>query len=212
MKIIISGGGTGGHIYPALAVADALKKAAPQTEILFVGAKGKMEMQQVPAAGYPIIGLSVQGLQRNRLLANLKFPFKLVKALWQSHQLLKTFRPAVVLGTGGYASGPLLYMAARHGIPTLIQEQNAVAGFTNRMLGRYADKVCVAYEQLTQYFPPQKIVLTGNPVRQGIRTLGGKRTAAHAHFGLSPHKKCLLVLGGSGGALTINESILQGLD
>ena len=141
MKIIISSGGTGGHIYPALAVADALKKAAPKTEILFVGAKGKMEMQQVPAAGYPIIGLSVQGLQRNRQIANFKLPFKLVKALWLSHQLLQTFRPAAVLGTGGYASGPLLYMAARHGIPTLIQEQNAVAGFTNRMLGLYADKV-----------------------------------------------------------------------
>ena len=212
MKIIISGGGTGGHIYPALAVADALKQRDPDTDILFAGAKGKMEMEQVPAAGYPIVGLEIQGLQRRPWLANAQLPWKLAKSLWQAHKLLRTFRPAVVLGTGGYASAPIVYMAAQRRIPTLIQEQNAVVGLTNRFLGRYVDKICVAYAHMQQYFPAHKLVLTGNPVRQDIVAQATPPPVARAHFGLAPDKKCLLILGGSLGAQTINESILSALD
>ena len=212
MKVLISGGGTGGHIYPAIAVADTLKEQLPDAEILFVGAQGKMEMQLVPAAGYHIMGLKVRGLQRRRVFANLSFPFRLAHSLWQANDILKTFCPAVVLGTGGYASGPVLYMAARRGIPTLVQEQNAVVGFTNRFLGRYVDKVCVAYPQLSRHFSLDKMVLTGNPVRREILAIKDKRAVAYEYFGLLPEKQCLLILGGSLGAQAINESILQALD
>lgn len=212
MKVIISGGGTGGHIYPALAVADALKKYDSAIDLLFVGAKGKMEMQHVPAAGYPIVGITSMGLQRRRLLANAPLPLRLLQGLWQARRLLKQFRPDVVLGTGGYASAPIVYMAAQRHIPTLIQEQNAVVGLTNRFLGRYVDKICVAYEGLARSLPQEKLVLTGNPVRHSIVAQPSDAATARAHFGLRPDKKCLLVLGGSLGAQTINDSVLQALD
>ncbi len=212
MKIIISGGGTGGHIYPAIAVANALKEQKLATDILFVGAIGKMEMQKVPAAGYPIIGLSIRGFQRKKLFPNLFLPFSLIQSLWQARNILKKFRPDVVLGTGGYASSPVVYMAAKRKIPTLIQEQNAAVGLANKVLGRYVNKVCVAYAHMKQYFPADKIVLTGTPVRQDILHLTDKKQAAYKYFGLTADKKCLLILGGSLGAKTINESILQAVD
>lgn len=212
MKVILSGGGTGGHIYPALALADALKKHAPATDILFVGARGKMEMQKVPEAGYPIVGLKIRGLQRKQVLQNVALPCRLVGSLWQARKILKDFRPDVVVGTGGYASAPILYMAAKRQIPTLIQEQNAAVGLANQLLARYVDRICVAYEGMEKYFPAEKIVLTGNPVREDLLHLAEKRQAAYQHFGLVPAKPCLLVLGGSLGAQTINASILQGID
>lgn len=212
MKVIISGGGTGGHIYPAIAIANALQQQIPNSSFLFVGARGKMEMQKVPAAGYPIVGLNIAGFQRKKLWRNFSLPFKLLASLWKARKILRSFRPDVVIGTGGYASAPILYMAARRGIPTLIQEQNAIPGVTNRLLARYVDKVCVAYEGMAQYSPAEKLVLTGNPVREDLLNLTTQRQAADAHFGFVPAKPCLLVLGGSLGAKTINESILQSLD
>jgi UDP-N-acetylglucosamine--N-acetylmuramyl-(pentapeptide) pyrophosphoryl-undecaprenol N-acetylglucosamine transferase len=214
MKVIISGGGTGGHIYPALAIANALKQDNPAHEILFVGAQGKMEMQQVPAAGYPIIGLNIQGIDRKRLHRNLAIPFKLLSSLWKARAIIQQFQPDIAIGTGGYASAPLLYMAARMKVPTLIQEQNAYAGLTNRILAKRVDKICVAYEHMEEYFPntnSTKLVLTGNPVRQAIYNLAEKRQSAYEYFGLDPKKPCLLVLGGSQGAQTINNSILKAL-
>lgn len=209
MKVIISGGGTGGHIYPAIAIADALTQSKLATDILFVGARGQMEMQKVPEAGYPIIGLPISGLRRKQLLKNLPLPYYLVVSLWKSRKLLKDFRPHIVVGTGGYASAPLLYMAAQRHIATLIQEQNVVAGLANRILAHYVDRICVAYPNMATYFPLKKTVFTGNPTRLSLTQLGQKRSAACLYFGLSPHKKCLLVLGGSLGAQTINESILR---
>lgn len=212
MKIILSGGGTGGHIYPAIAIANALQQYDPTTDILFVGASGKMEMQKVPEAGYPIVGLSIRGLQRKQVFQNASLPFKLLSSLWKAKKLLKDFKPDVVVGTGSYASAPILYMAAKQKIPTLIQEQNAVAGLTNRILARYVDAVCVAYANMEAYFPAKKVVYTGNPMRAGLMHLGDKKQVAYTYFGLVPEKKCLLVLGGSLGAQTINESILQAVD
>lgn len=212
MKVIISGGGTGGHIYPAIAIADALKKQAPATDILFVGAIGKMEMQKVPAAGYPIVGLQIRGFQRQQVLQNLLLPFRLIASLWRARRLLKEFRPDVVVGTGGYASVPILYMATKRKIPTLIQEQNAAIGLANQLLAGYVDKVCVAYADMEKYFPAEKIIRTGNPVREDLLHLAEKRLTAYEHFGLIPDKPCLLVLGGSLGARTINESILHAID
>ena len=212
MKIIISGGGTGGHIYPAIAIADALKQYNPATDILFVGAIGKMEMQKVPEAGYPIVGINIRGFQRKQVLQNVVFPFRLAASLRKARKLLKDFQPDVVVGTGGYASAPILYMAAKQQVATLIQEQNAAAGLTNRILARYVDTVCVAYPNMEKYFPQKKIVHTGNPTREGLMQLGKKREAAHTYFGLDPNKKCLLVLGGSLGAKTINESTLRAAD
>lgn len=212
MKVIISGGGTGGHIYPAIAIANALKQQDPNTSLLFVGARRRMEMQKVPEAGYPIVGLNIAGFQRKKLWRNFSLPFKLLASLWKARKVLRSFRPDVVIGTGGYASAPILYMAAKRGIPTLIQEQNAIPGFTNKLLARYVDKVCVAYEGMEQYFPAKKLVITGNPVREDLLNLTTQRQAAYAHFGLVSENPCLLVLGGSLGAKTINESILQSLD
>jgi UDP-N-acetylglucosamine--N-acetylmuramyl-(pentapeptide) pyrophosphoryl-undecaprenol N-acetylglucosamine transferase len=212
MKIILSGGGTGGHIYPAIAIAGALKQYDPAVEILFVGASGKMEMQKVPEAGYPIVGLNIRGFQRKQVLQNFSLPFRLLSSLWQAKKILKAFLPDVVVGTGGYASAPILYMAAKQKIPTLIQEQNAVAGLTNRILARYVDAVCVAYASMAAYCSSKKIVHTGNPTREGLMHLDGKRQAAYRYFGLAPEKKCLLVLGGSLGARTINDSILHAVD
>ncbi len=209
MKTIISGGGTGGHIYPAIAIADALKQHDSATSILFVGARGKMEMQQVPKAGYPIVGLSIRGFQRNKIRSNLVLPYQVLASLWKARKLLKDFQPHVVVGTGGYASAPILYAAAKSKIPTLIQEQNATPGLTNRILARHVDTVCVAYQGMAKYFSKVKTVLTGNPVREDLMSLDKKRKAAYAYFGLTPEKKCLLVLGGSLGAQTMNESILH---
>ena len=211
MKIIISGGGTGGHIYPAIAIANALKQYDPAIDILFVGASGKMEMQSVPEAGYPIVGLRMQGWQRKQVLKNLFLPFNLLTSLWKSRRLIKDFQPNIVVGTGGYASAPMLYMAAQQKIATLIQEQNAAPGLTNRILARYVDTVCVAHTNMSKYFPKANIVLTGNPVRENLMYLGRKRKAAYTYFDLKPEKKCLLVLGGSLGARTINESILHAI-
>lgn len=211
MRIIISGGGSGGHIYPAIAIANALQDHDLNNELLFVGAQGKMEMQQVPAAGYPIVGLSIRGIQRKQVLRNLSVPGRILHSLWKAKRLLKHFQPDVVVGTGGYASAPILYAATQLQIPTLVQEQNAYAGLTNRLLAKRIDKVCVAYKHMDQYFPADKIVLTGNPVRQDIMNLAEKRLAAYEYFSLVPDRPCLLVLGGSLGAKTINESVLRGL-
>ncbi|MHA7877989.1 MAG: undecaprenyldiphospho-muramoylpentapeptide beta-N-acetylglucosaminyltransferase [Bacteroidota bacterium] len=211
MKIIISGGGTGGHIYPAIAIANTLKKHNPAIDILFVGATGKMEMQKVPEAGYPIVGLAIRGWQRKAMLQNIALPFRLLKSIWKARRILKDFKPQVVVGTGGYASAPVIYMAAKQKIPTLIHEQNATVGLANKILARYVDTVCVAYTNMAAYFSSAKTILTGNPVREDLMHLSGKRETAYAHFGLRPDKKCLLVLGGSLGAKTINESVLNAI-
>ena len=209
---MISGGGTGGHIYPALAIANAWMEKHPGTEILFVGAEGKMEMQKVPEAGYRIEGLKVAGLQRSLSLSNLSFPFKLLASLNKSKELLKTFQPNAVVGVGGYASGPLLYSAQRKGIPTMIQEQNSYAGLTNKILAKKAKKICVAYPGMEKFFPADKIQYTGNPVRKDILQLDGKKEKAFQHFGLEEGKKVLLVLGGSLGARTINQAVLTDME
>ncbi|SNS03119.1 UDP-N-acetylglucosamine-N-acetylmuramylpentapeptide N-acetylglucosamine transferase [Belliella buryatensis] len=205
---MISGGGTGGHIYPAIAIANAWKAKYPDSDFLFVGAEGKMEMQKVPEAGYRIEGLKVAGLQRSLSLSNLSFPFKLLRSLSRAKQLLKDFQPNVVVGVGGYASGPLLFVAQNKGIPTLIQEQNSYAGLTNKLLSKRAKKICVAYPNMEQFFPADRLIYTGNPVRKDIMELDGKKEQALAYFGLNDDRKTLLVLGGSLGARTINQAIL----
>ncbi|HRY33731.1 MAG TPA: undecaprenyldiphospho-muramoylpentapeptide beta-N-acetylglucosaminyltransferase [Bacteroidales bacterium] len=210
-KYIISGGGTGGHIFPAIAIADALKDREPDADILFVGARGRMEMEKVPAAGYSIKGLWISGLQRKLSLKNLLFPCKVISSLFKAWRILRSFRPDVVIGTGGYASGPTLRVAAMLGIPTLIQEQNSCPGITNKVLAKRADRICVAFEGMEKFFPSAKIVVTGNPVRKDILRLNGKKKPAVEFFQLNPELPVLLVLGGSLGARTINESILQGL-
>ncbi|MFT4973494.1 MAG: UDP-N-acetylglucosamine--N-acetylmuramyl-(pentapeptide) pyrophosphoryl-undecaprenol N-acetylglucosamine transferase [Saprospiraceae bacterium] len=206
-KFILSGGGTGGHIYPAIAIANELKLRFPDAEFLFVGAKDKMEMQKVPQAGYQIKGLWIAGLQRKVSLQNLMFIFKLVDSLLKSKKILKRFKPDVVIGTGGFASGPLLKMASMMGIPTVIQEQNSFPGITNKLLSKKADVICVAYENLERFFPKEKMVLTGNPVRQDLIDIESKREEAVQHFNLDLNKKTLLVLGGSLGARRINQLI-----
>ncbi|MCZ8228089.1 undecaprenyldiphospho-muramoylpentapeptide beta-N-acetylglucosaminyltransferase [Flavobacterium sp.] len=214
LKFILSGGGTGGHIYPAIAIANELKRRYPDTEILFVGAKDKMEMQKVPQAGYAIKGLWIAGIQRKLTLQNALFPFKLLSSLWESRKILKNFKPDVVIGTGGFASGPLLNVANSLNIPTLIQEQNSYPGITNKLLSKKAAKICVAYENLERFFPKEKMILTGNPVRQDLIDVTTKREEAIAFFKLNPNKKTILVLGGSLGARRINQLIeneLQGL-
>ena len=204
-KIILSGGGTGGHIYPAIAIANELKSRFPKSEFLFVGAKDKMEMQKVPQAGYPIIGLWIAGLQRKLTLKNLLFPIKLMVSLFKSMSIVNSFKPDVVIGTGGFASGPLLQVAAMKGVPTLIQEQNSFPGITNKLLSKKANKVCVAYDGLERFFPKEKLILTGNPVRQDLLDLDQKRAEALSFFKLDPNKKTLLVLGGSLGARRLNQ-------
>ncbi|MCB0397427.1 MAG: undecaprenyldiphospho-muramoylpentapeptide beta-N-acetylglucosaminyltransferase [Flavobacteriales bacterium] len=210
-KVMISGGGTGGHIYPAIAIAHALQRLTGNAEILFVGAKGRMEMEKVPAAGFPIEALWISGLQRKLTFRNLLFPVKVLASLLKAGRLLSAFKPDAVVGVGGYASGPLLYMATRKGIPSLIQEQNSYAGITNKLLGKRVDRICVAYDGMEKYFPAAKILLTGNPVRQDITNLDGKKEKALEHFGLQTGKKTLLVIGGSLGAATINASMLLAL-
>ncbi|TSJ45706.1 undecaprenyldiphospho-muramoylpentapeptide beta-N-acetylglucosaminyltransferase [Fluviicola chungangensis] len=212
-KIVISGGGTGGHIFPALAIANEIKKRNPKVEILFVGAEGKMEMEKIPAAGYKIVGLPIVGLQRKLTVKNLALPFKLLKSLSLAKNILKDFKPEVVIGVGGYASGPTLRMAQRLGIPTLIQEQNSYPGKTNRLLSKKVKAVCVAYEGLENVFPPATIRLTGNPVREELnRTSITKEEAFREFPALDPTKRTVLVMGGSLGARTLNEGVLHGLD
>jgi UDP-N-acetylglucosamine--N-acetylmuramyl-(pentapeptide) pyrophosphoryl-undecaprenol N-acetylglucosamine transferase len=210
-RIIISGGGTGGHIYPAIAIANELKTIDPTIEILFVGALGKMEMEKVPKAGYQIIGLPIAGIKRELSLDNLFFPIKLIRSLAKASRIIKDFRPDVAVGVGGFASGPLLMMASLAGVPTLIQEQNSYAGVTNKLLAKRAKSICVAYSGMEKFFPKNKITLTGNPVRKDIIDTANKREQALVHFGLDAHRKTLLVIGGSLGAKTINESIDAGL-
>lgn len=206
-KIIISGGGTGGHIFPAIAIANALKRIEPNAEILFVGANGRMEMEKVPAAGYKIIGLNISGIQRGSILKNLTLPFKVIGSLRQAMRLISEFKPNAVVGVGGYASGPLLYAASLKGIPYLIQEQNSYAGITNKLLGKKAAKICVAFDEMDKFFPTEKVVKTGNPVRQAVVDIDGKRYAGAELLKLDPQKKTILVTGGSLGAGTLNKSI-----
>jgi len=212
IKFIISGGGTGGHIYPAIAIANELRSRFPKAEFLFVGAQDKMEMQKVPQAGYAIKGLWIAGLQRKLTLQNLLFPVKLLSSLLKSRAIIKSFKPDVVIGTGGFASGPLLQMANSLNIPTLIQEQNSYPGITNKLLSKKANKICVAYENLERFFPKEKMILTGNPVRQDLIAIDSKREEAIKFFNLDPSKKTLLVLGGSLGARRVNQLIEKELD
>lgn len=211
-RVIISGGGTGGHIFPAVAIANALKKIAPDTEILFVGANGRMEMEKVPAAGYKIIGLDIQGFQRNSLLKNVMLPVKLLKSVLKARAIIKDFRPDAAVGVGGYASGPLLYAASQMNIPYLIQEQNSFAGITNKWLGKGASVICVAFSGMEKFFPKDKIMLTGNPIRKEVVNVENKRFTAAELLSLSPLKKTILVTGGSLGSGTLNKSMIAGLE
>ncbi|WP_296623546.1 undecaprenyldiphospho-muramoylpentapeptide beta-N-acetylglucosaminyltransferase [Marivirga sp.] len=210
-RFILSGGGTGGHVFPALAIADEIKKQLPNAEILFVGAEGKMEMQKVPEAGYKIFGLPIAGIQRSLTLKNLSFPFKLMNSLKQAKKIVKNFKPDAVIGVGGYASGPTLRAASNLGIPCLLQEQNSYAGLTNKWLKKKVKQICVAYEGMDKYFPASKLNITGNPIRKNLLNLPDRSTAIKS-FDLDENKKTILVLGGSLGARTINESIAQNLD
>ena len=210
LKIIISGGGSGGHIFPAIAIANELKKQRQEVEILFIGATGKIEMEKVPKAGYPIHGLWISGIDRKLTLRNLLFPFKLMHSLWKANQHISRFRPNVVIGVGGYASYPTLAVANKRGIPTLVQEQNSYAGISNKMLKDKASKVCVAYDKMDRFFPKEKITITGNPVRQDIMDLDGKRAEGLKHFGFQSDKKTILMFGGSLGARTLNDSMGAG--
>ena len=207
VNILISGGGTGGHIYPAIAIANELKSRDPNAQFLFVGAKDRMEMEKVPNAGYKIEGLWISGLQRSLSFKNLLFPFKLISSLWKANKIINKFKPMVVVGTGGFASGPTLHVANQKGIPTLVQEQNSYPGITNKLLGKKADKICVAYDGLEKFFPSDKIVKTGNPVRQDLLEVESKRSKALTHFKLDPNRKTLLIIGGSLGARAINKLI-----
>jgi UDP-N-acetylglucosamine--N-acetylmuramyl-(pentapeptide) pyrophosphoryl-undecaprenol N-acetylglucosamine transferase len=210
-RVIISGGGTGGHIYPAIAIANALRELDPAVELLFVGAEGKMEMEKVPRAGYKIISLPIVGLKRELSAANLVFPIKLVRSLVKARSIIQEFRPDVAVGVGGFASGPLLMVASLMGIPTLIQEQNSYAGITNKLLARRAHTICVAYPGMDAFFEREKLRLLGNPVRSDIVLAGTRRNEGLRHFGLDAERKTLFVMGGSLGARTINESISAGL-
>ena len=212
MRVIISAGGTGGHIYPAIAVADEIKARVPDADILFIGASDRMEMERVPKAGYPIKGLWISGLQRKLTLRNLLFPLKVVKSLSDAYRIIKTFKPDVVLGFGGFASGPTLYAANLMGLPTLIQEQNSYPGITNKLLAKKVDKVCVAYDEMNRWFAPEKLTLTGNPVREGIGTATLNPQEAIGSFGLSQNKKTVLIFGGSLGAKSLNEAVFAGLE
>lgn len=211
-RLIISGGGTGGHIFPAIAIANAFKERHPDAQILFVGARGRMEMSRVPEAGYEIIGLWISGIQRKLTLSNLLFPVKLIVSYLRAIVIVRKFKPHAVVGTGGFASGPMMIAATRSKVPTVIQEQNSFAGLANKQVADKVSKVCVAYDGMEKYFPAEKIVLTGNPVRKDILSVGGKIEKAGAHFGFDASRKTLLIIGGSLGAKTINESVLGGID
>ena len=212
LRIIISGGGTGGHIFPAVSIANALKAKRPDAHILFVGALGRMEMQRVPAAGYDIVGLPVCGFDRKHLWRNIAVLWKLAKSQLKARRIIKEFRPQVAVGVGGYASGPTLKVAGMMGMPTLIQEQNSYAGVTNKLLAQKAEKICVAYEGMERFFPAGKIIMTGNPVRQDLLDRQTDRNEAIRSFGLDPEKKTILIIGGSLGARTINQCVLSHLD
>ena len=211
MKYIISGGGTGGHIFPAISIANAIKKQDPFAEILFVGAIGRMEMERVPQAGYPIEGLPVRGFDRKNLLKNVSVIIDLLKSTRKAKKIIAAFKPDIAIGVGGYASAPTLKAAAKFGVPTLLQEQNSYAGVTNKLLAARASKICVAYEGMEKFFPAEKIILTGNPVRQDLFAVGSKAREAYDYFGFDPAKKTILIVGGSLGARTINRSIKEGL-
>lgn len=213
IRAIISGGGTGGHIFPALSIANKLKELNPETEILFVGADGRMEMEKVPAAGYKIVGLPISGLQRSLSMSNLALPFKVVKSVSMARKLIKEFNPDIAIGVGGYASAPLLWAATRMGIPTLIQEQNGYAGLTNKILGKKAKSICVAYEGMERFFPADRIVLSGNPIRKEIVPATPQMKAqAFEFYGLDPQKKHIFVVGGSLGSRTLNEAMKKWIE
>jgi UDP-N-acetylglucosamine--N-acetylmuramyl-(pentapeptide) pyrophosphoryl-undecaprenol N-acetylglucosamine transferase len=207
INIILSGGGTGGHIYPAVSIANELKEKYPDANFLFVGAKDRMEMEKVPQAGYEIKGLWISGLQRKLTVKNLTFPFKLLSSFFNAYKIIKKFKPSIVIGTGGFASGPTLFMANRLGVKTVIQEQNSYPGITNKLLSKKANKICVAYDGLERFFPAEKIIKTGNPVRQDLLDIEEKRKEAFIHFGLKKDKETLVVIGGSLGARAINNLI-----
>jgi len=211
-KFIISGGGTGGHIFPAISIANAIKKQMPDADILFVGALGRMEMERVPAAGYPIEGLPVSGFNRKNMLRNIKVLWNLSRSIVKARTIIRNFKPDVAIGVGGYASAPTLRAATGFGVPTLIQEQNSYAGVTNKLLAKKAARICVAYEGMEKFFPKEKIVLTGNPVRQDLFSIAPKTAEAYQFFGFDPGKKTLLVVGGSLGARTLNQSMIAGLE
>lgn len=212
LRVIISGGGTGGHIFPAVSIANAIKAQHPEAKILFVGALGRMEMQRVPAAGYEIKGLPIQGFNRKHLLKNISVLIRLYKSLRMARKIIKQFRPMVAVGVGGYASGATLYECAKMGIPCLIQEQNSYAGVTNKLLAKRVQKICVAYDGMERFFPADKIIMTGNPVRENVLQTSLSQQEARTSFGLQPDKKTILLVGGSLGARTINESVMSHLD
>lgn len=212
LRVIISGGGTGGHIFPAVSIANAIKAQHPDAKILFVGALGRMEMQRVPAAGYEIKGLPIQGFNRKHLLKNVSVLIRLYKSLRMARKIIKQFRPMVAVGVGGYASGATLYECAKMGIPCLIQEQNSYAGVTNKLLAKRVQKICVAYDGMERFFPADKIIMTGNPVRENVLQTSLSQQEARTSFGLQPDKKTILLVGGSLGARTINESVMSHLD
>ena len=212
LKVIISGGGTGGHIFPAVSIANAIKGIDPEADILCVGAEGRMEMQRVPDAGYPIIGLPIEGFDRKNPFKNIRVLWKILKCQLKARNIIRDFKPQVVVGVGGYASGPTLKTAGQMGIPTLIQEQNSYAGVTNKLLAKSASKICVAYEGMERFFPADKIILTGNPVRQQLLNTTITHEQAVMQFGLNPTLPTILIIGGSLGARTINESVLAALD
>jgi len=211
-KIIISGGGTGGHIFPAVAIADALKRRLDDPDILFIGAKGRMEMEKVPRAGYKIEGLWISGIQRKLTLKNLSFPFKLISSMLKARKIMRSFKPDVAIGTGGYASGPMLRVASKKGIPCLIQEQNSFPGITNRILSKTVNCICVAFDGMQKYFPPERTVFTGNPVRQVIIDMGGKGEEGISFFKLKTGVKTILIIGGSQGARSVNQALAKILD
>lgn len=212
LRIIVSGGGTGGHIFPAISIANAIKAAHPEAEIKFVGALGRMEMQRVPQAGYEIVGLPICGLNRKNWLKNFSVIWKILKSQRMAKRIIRDFKPQVVVGVGGYASGPTLKEAAKMGIPTLLQEQNSYAGVTNKLLAKKAKRICVAYDGMERFFPADKIVKTGNPVRQNLLEANIDKTEAVKSFGLDPKKRTVLIIGGSLGARTMNESVLQHIE
>ena len=212
LKIIVSGGGTGGHIFPAIAIANAIRELEPDADILFVGAEGRMEMEKVPQAGYRIVGLPVAGFSRSLTPKNIVVIFKLFKSMLKANRIVTDFKPHVVVGVGGYASGPIVKAAQRKGIPTILQEQNSYAGVTNKLLAKKAKTICVAYQGMEKYFPAEKILITGNPVRQDIENLSVNRNQGLEYFGIESDKKVLLILGGSLGARTINQSLIDALN
>jgi UDP-N-acetylglucosamine--N-acetylmuramyl-(pentapeptide) pyrophosphoryl-undecaprenol N-acetylglucosamine transferase len=211
-KFIVSGGGTGGHIFPALSIADGLRNRFPDCEILFVGADGKMEMEKVPAAGYPIVGLPVAGFHRGEIWRNLAFVSKLIRSMLKAKRVVKDFQPDVVIGVGGYASGPVLRVAEKLGIPTVLQEQNSFAGVTNKILGKKANKICVAYDKMDRFFPAGKLVFTGNPIRQGLESITPKSAEARDYFNVTSGQPVILIMGGSLGARVLNQSVLANLE